>query len=398
MLVAGFSVAGGASFVPSVSASNDDRTLTNYERQNQGQRLAPWERAENNAARESVTGTAIESSNLPVDAEALQESYDRIRQSSGWVAIEDQVDDQTDRIGDLEDLLDQMELASSWQEQPPVVGAWESGTSGASAMWEPPIDRQLSDFTQTRTVVTTLSRPVTVYEVRASTGERREIDSYIETKTIEDEQSREIDVTVSAWSDSGSPFDCKSWSPSADTVTKGDSFTQSGSGCNQDQSRQISYAVADSGALAGTPWTQHQTLGNVLTTRMAVGTKASRECRYNYDPVITYFAELDNPDSPSFLWRETKSESGEGSYAAIVLVDYWINPSNPGTGGGENLYPVHNGTQKEFLDGTWSPSSENYVIHNGKKYTRGDFIGTSTVTAMYITFTRFDYELCWEPL
>ena len=116
MLVAGFSVAGGASFVPSVSASNDDRTLTNYERQNQGQRLAPWERAENNAARESVTGTAIESSNLPVDAEALQESYDRIRQNSGWVAIEDQVDGQTDRIGELEDLLDQMEAASSWQE------------------------------------------------------------------------------------------------------------------------------------------------------------------------------------------------------------------------------------------------------------------------------------------
>ncbi|WP_286715026.1 hypothetical protein [Marinobacter sp. tcs-11] len=255
LFVAGMTVAAVASFMPVANAGNDDRATTNYDRENDGGRSPSWQRAEHNTARSSVSGVAIESSNLPVGAQALQGSYDRIRQSSGWVALEDQVDDQTGRIDDLEDLLGELDLkADDFQNGSVVVSDWEALSGGASIVtWKPAISNQVSDFVQTKEGTQSYTRTVQVYERNPSTGEQELVDSFVERRDVDVSETRIVDVANNpgggqdGWSDwvedtaSGS-LNCGSWTPWAGTVDEGTSFTQARS-CDVPASRSIYYLV-----------------------------------------------------------------------------------------------------------------------------------------------------------
>ena len=140
-------------------------------------------------------------------------------------------------------------------------------------MWEPPIDRQLTDFTQTKTVVTTRSRTVIIYEERASTGERREVDSYIETETSKDVQTRNVAVNITPWVDYGLLYGCSNWAPAPSTVSNGEAFTQTATDCSQEQRSSVSYVDRDTRVSLGGWWTRSRTLANQDNARTSYGTK-----------------------------------------------------------------------------------------------------------------------------
>lgn len=329
---------------------------TQYERQNQGPRLAPWEQPDTNVRRQSTGSPSIESSNLSIDAEALTSSYERIRQNPGWVAVEDQVDDQTDRIGDLEDLLDQMEIASTWQEEPPEVSAWVSGSNASSAIWEPAIENQTADFTQTRQVTNELSRTVKIYESNAATGERQLKDSYIETQTVNETQSRVIDVAnnpgggTDGWSDwrdtSGGFGLCfASFTPSTTAVDYRQTFTQTRD-CSTTFERSIYY-------LSGGEviHTNNETQTNEDTqTRIAQGRKVPGECRYNNgaDPdqriQVQFYVWKGAPggDFTRITWK-WRTQSQVQTIRRAMSHDEWISSYPSITMGGRTyLAHIHN--------------------------------------------------------
>ncbi|NHC12162.1 hypothetical protein G6551_18100, partial [Pseudomonas stutzeri] len=82
--------------------------------------------------------------------------------------------------------------------------------------------------------------------------------------------------TYTAWTNSGAVYGCTNWSPATSTVTIGQSFTQTATDCEQDQtrSRQDREKETTTGEIrnTGTPVTETQTI-TVSSTRIATGTK-----------------------------------------------------------------------------------------------------------------------------
>lgn len=86
----------------------------------------------------------------------------------------------------------------------------------------------------------------------------------------------ETDPIIGEWENIGIIYDCSNWSPETSTINIGQSFTQTATNCNQDQTRtvqdkeidEISEAIRDNGE----PYIESRTI-TINDTREAIGTK-----------------------------------------------------------------------------------------------------------------------------
>jgi hypothetical protein len=128
------------------------------------------------------------------------------------------------------------------------------------------------------------------------------------------------DPLLSSWVNVGSPTGCTAWTPDTNTVNMGVSFPQTGSGCNQDQTRTVQEReqnnVSHEYRNVGSIKNESQTLKNQTTTRTAIGTKTVEECNVANSSWTA--------GSPSYallniIWAGTLVYSG-GEYAATEKV------------------------------------------------------------------------------
>lgn len=100
-----------------------------------------------------------------------------------------------------------------------------------------------------------------------------------ETQTLTAQTAtRSYTVTLGAWADSGSRYNCTNWSPSTDTIAIGEAFTQNATDCKQDQSRSRNESYVDhltTKLVSIAPTTEAQTLSALADTRSATGTVAA---------------------------------------------------------------------------------------------------------------------------
>jgi hypothetical protein len=171
------------------------------------------------------------------------------------------------------------ERADPWSNWTDVNGHYDCGD------WSPETNtiNYGQSFTQTRSCKQDQTRNRDVYDVWAD-GTETLNRTETSNQTINENESRAATgsknyITTtrtgswSGWSDSGSQYDCGSWSPSTSTVNYGQSFTQSQS-CKQNQtrSRTIYNVWANGTETVKTTETDAQTI-NETNNRTATGSK-----------------------------------------------------------------------------------------------------------------------------
>ncbi|MFK4132214.1 hypothetical protein ACI2KR_07965, partial [Pseudomonas luteola] len=88
--------------------------------------------------------------------------------------------------------------------------------------------------------------------------------------------TRSYTVTLGSWVNSGAAYDCSNWSPAPETVTVGQSYTQTASDCKQNQTRSRVERFVDhaSGStITAVNSTESQVITGQSSTRNSVGTK-----------------------------------------------------------------------------------------------------------------------------
>ena len=128
-----------------------------------------------------------------------------------------------------------------WFPIDPTYSTWTNTGSGFDySNWSPVISNQTSDFTQERSYSQTQERTVTEREQHSKNQKIRVTNTYTENQTITVTEERSVSVTNSAWSNSGSVYNCSAWSPATSTVNENQTFTQERS-CAQNQNRVWTY-------------------------------------------------------------------------------------------------------------------------------------------------------------
>ncbi|MDY6930048.1 MAG: hypothetical protein SWN10_23615 [Pseudomonadota bacterium] len=209
------------------------------------------------------------------DLSTMHERLVAEKDDTEFGAFLDSLDDYDDSIANLGPRIDTLEnMEYNWVEDPSLAqasGGYVTGTSPITG-WTPSINRQTSDFTQYRDLKIFVSEDTTHYERNIATKETRikEVskDSWEVTKT----EGRAIAVNTTPWTNNGGKYECL-WSPSPSTVQEGESFTQDGTKCKQDQTRTVSYTLASTGQSVGSAWTDNQTVTGLTDQRIATGTK-----------------------------------------------------------------------------------------------------------------------------
>jgi len=368
-----------AALAGSAVQADDGRFETDYDRNSQGtERLKPWESQAQNGESQSVSGIGTENSAGTISGESLASSYDRISQDPAYIAVRDTVDDHTQRLDDLEDVILQLETATTWQEQPPVEGAWTPMAGGASGVaWEPAITTQEADFTQTRTITAQFQRTVEIYEENPSTGERRLADSYTETETRTETQSRVIDVARSAfggadgWSatyPSGPKYNCGSWGPSTSSVMRDIEFNQT-QPCDQDFVQSI-YYLAD---------------GAVVAQRDRPAT-CSFFCFFNTDNTRTALGTGTRLAGGQCYWSGSTT-SGTPSSGLAAVTPF-------GGGVTSNMYFLGKAVPKSFISQSGRYSTSRWRSSDtGLTLTVGPYKGTTGTACFGCGSTNY-YEMC----
>lgn len=86
------------------------------------------------------------------------------------------------------------------------------------------------------------------------------------------------------WTNSGAATNCKTWSPSTDTVTKGTEFTQTSNDCTQLQTRTVTgqeiHSITNQVRNSGINSTESRTILTGTSQRKVLGTKTGT-CRYS---------------------------------------------------------------------------------------------------------------------
>jgi hypothetical protein len=99
----------------------------------------------------------------------------------------------------------------------------------------------------------------------------------VENQTLTSQTAtRSYTVTLGSWANSGAKYGCTNWSPAPATVTIGQSFTQTASDCEQDQTRTRAESYVDhktGSTIAVTVPAETQTLTGQSSTQTATGTK-----------------------------------------------------------------------------------------------------------------------------
>ena len=280
------------------------------------------------------------------------------------------------------------ERADSWS-------AWsDTGSHYSCQTWNPnanTIDYGDS-FTQTRDCSQNQERTRTVYDVWADGSETFNREES-ETQTITEVESQNaigtknfIDTTRngawSSWSDSGSHHSCQSWTPNANTIDYGDSFTQTRD-CSQNQTRtRTIYNVwADGSETVKSTETGTQTITE-SESQSAIGTKNYKDTvRYDnwsgWSDVNSHYACGSwNPDTTTINYGENFTQNrncSQDQERTRNVYDVWAD-------GSETLKTTETDTQtitegesrnatgtKNFIDTTrngawssWSDSGNHY--------------------------------------
>ena len=169
------------------------------------------------------------------------------------------------------------------------IGDWSSWTDSGShydcETWTPNVDTVAygDSFTQTRDCSQDQTRSRNIFDVWADGSETlNRVEAGNQTITETESQgavgtnnfiSSERNGNWSNWTDSGSHYDCDTWSPNVDTVPYGDSFTQTRD-CSQNQirSRDVFDVWADGTETLNRVETGNQTISEE-ESQAAVGTK-----------------------------------------------------------------------------------------------------------------------------
>lgn len=164
------------------------------------------------------------------------------------------------------------------------------------------------------------------------------------------ENWQSYDPEYSAWVNSGAIYSCTNWTPDPSTVTAGQTFNQTATDCQQDQSRSRQDREQETTTKVirnkDTAVTETQTI-TVSSTRNATGTKITKECLYDFG----------------------------GKYKVLLNFD-------------NKHYYAFNSVQI----GT-TANSVTQLIYNSKKYTRGALMYTTNFYG-----TEQHYEICVEDI
>lgn len=113
--------------------------------------------------------------------------------------------------------------------------------------------------------------------------------------------------TISEWVDVGASSNCSDWSPLTNTITAGESFTQSSSNCQQSQERTIQPTERNTETLAvrnaGTATTESQVV-TASSTRSAIGTKTvstTAEFVVTVDSISTQWGYMTNTNRGTMI-------------------------------------------------------------------------------------------------
>ncbi len=129
----------------------------------------------------------------------------------------------------------------NWSVISSTYSNWVDVGSGYNfGSWSPTATNQTTDFVQSRNYSQDQERTRTEREQNSYTGVIRNTGTFTENKTITETENRTIDVSVNGYANTGSTYSCTAWSPSANTVDEGTSFTQTRD-CQQDQVRTWTY-------------------------------------------------------------------------------------------------------------------------------------------------------------
>lgn len=171
-----------------------------------------------------------------------------------------------------------------------------------------------------------------------------------------------------AWANNGQPYSCSAWTPSADTVAAGTSFTQSAT-CYQDQyayrqDRQRSVITGEVRNV-GSPVLVYQTV-QVTVSQTAVGTKQ------NASPQCVWDGRFDNND--------------------IATKTGWYQYTNNATW---TLY-FHGPTGIQFRSGSARKQAwDGYVDYNGYRITVGQYVGEGGIGKNGVNYF---WQVCYTPL
>jgi hypothetical protein len=108
-----------------------------------------------------------------------------------------------------------------------------------------------------------------------------------------------------SWVNSGGIYGCSNWSPATSTVTSGQTFTQTATDCEQDQTRTRQNREQETTTLVyrnvGGLITENQTLTNQNSSRSATGTKVvTPNCQYLFN---TYHWVQNGANPSSIKWN-----------------------------------------------------------------------------------------------
>lgn len=115
--------------------------------------------------------------------------------------------------------------------------AWADTMRSGHTSWTPAATTQTSDFIQSRTYIQHQSKTWT-YKADGA-----EISTRVENRAVANQtETQTVEVSWTPWVDSGSVFNCGSWTPDATTIANGQSFTQNRN-CSKNQTRNRTYKI-----------------------------------------------------------------------------------------------------------------------------------------------------------
>ena len=135
----------------------------------------------------------------------------------------------------------------NWVNHTSTFTAWEDfGSNYGHKAWTPAASTQTADFTQSRDFKHDQERFEQKREIDTVTGDIRDSGAPVrQTQSTDRDESRNVDVNVTSWSDVGGHYNCDAWSPLPETVDVYQSFTQTRE-CDQNQTRRWSYDASGS--------------------------------------------------------------------------------------------------------------------------------------------------------
>lgn len=122
------------------------------------------------------------------------------------------------------------------------------------------------------------------------------------------------------WTNSGPATNCKTWTPSTDTVVKGTQFNQTANDCTQVQTRTVTgqevHSITKQVRNSGVNSTETRTILNGTSSRTAIGTYAG-SCRYTIGQ-YGFFVTFDRSTGKMKFY-----------FNGTVQIDAWASVANP---------------------------------------------------------------------